>query len=91
MSGRYGIPSAKEAKALLKGVVSSSQKKKGKRKKKRKRMPDTRVVDDLEVYELSKVEATFAPMAIQAGTSLASASIELSPAKSPKKGKVKVV
>ena len=41
ISGRFEIPSAKEAKALLEGAVSSSQK-----KVKRKRLPDTRVVDN---------------------------------------------
>ena len=58
MRGTYGIPLAKEAKALLEGAASSSQKKKGKRK----RMSDMRVVDDPEAYKLSNIEATFAPM-----------------------------
>ena len=43
VKGKLGIPSAKEAKALLEGAASSSQKK-GKRK--RPALPDTRVVDD---------------------------------------------
>ena len=47
MSGSFSIPSAKEAKALLKGATSSSQKEK---KRKRQALPDTWVVDDLEGY-----------------------------------------
>ena len=42
MSGRINIPSAKEAKLLMKGAVSSSQREK---KRKRVALPDTRVVD----------------------------------------------
>ena len=42
MSGRHGIPLAKEAKALLESATSLSQKKKAEMK----RMSDTRVVDD---------------------------------------------
>ena len=45
MSGNFSIPSAKEAKALLKGAASSSQKEK---KRKRQALPDARVVDDLK-------------------------------------------
>ena len=55
MSGKLGIPSTKEARALLEGEASSSQKK-GKRK--RPALLDTRVVDDPEGYRLSKVENT---------------------------------
>ena len=54
VKGKLGIPSAKEAKALLEGAVSSSHKK-GKRKRP---LADTRVVDDPEGYRQSKVEAT---------------------------------
>ena len=43
ISGKLAIPSAKEAKALLKGAASSSQKEK---KRKRLSLSDTRVVDD---------------------------------------------
>ena len=50
MSGKFSIPLAKEAKALLEGAVSSLQKNKGKRK----RLLDTKVVDDLEDYKMSK-------------------------------------
>ena len=57
MSGRFGIPLDKEAKALLEGVASSPQKNKGKRK----RLLDTRVVDEPEAYKLSKVEAASTP------------------------------
>ena len=63
MSSMYGIPCSKEAKALLEGVASSSQKKKGRRK----RLPYTRVMDDPKAYKLSKVEAASAPAATQAG------------------------
>ena len=42
MVGKLGIPSTKEARALLEGAASLSQKK-GKRK--RSALPDTRVVD----------------------------------------------
>ena len=69
MSGRFSIPLAKEAKALLEGAASSSQKK-GKRK--RSSIPDTKVVDDPEGYKLSKAEAA-AANATQAGTPPASA------------------
>ena len=41
MSGKFNIPLTKEAKALLEGAASSSQKK----KRKRSTIPDTRVVD----------------------------------------------
>ncbi|KAL5550064.1 hypothetical protein UlMin_000240 [Ulmus minor] len=82
MSGKFSIPSAKEAKKLLKGAASSSQK-----EKKRKRGPlvDTRVVDDPEAYKQSKAAAS----AAQEGTNAASGSIEPSPAKSAKKAKTK--
>ena len=53
MKGKLGIPSAKEAKALLEGAASSSQKR-GKRKRP---LADTRVVDDPEGYRQSKIEA----------------------------------
>ena len=47
MSGSFSIPFAKEARALLKGAVSSSQKEK---KKKRHALPDTKVVDEPKGY-----------------------------------------
>ena len=53
MSGKYGIPSAKEAKALLEGAASSLQKKEKKRKRKRSTLSDTRVVDDPVAYKMS--------------------------------------
>ena len=53
MSGKLGIPSAKKAKALLKGAACSSQKEK---KRKRSSLPDTRVVDDPQGYKMSKAE-----------------------------------
>ena len=40
MSGKFSIPFAKEARALLKGTVSSLQKEKN-RKRKRQNLPDT--------------------------------------------------
>ena len=43
MSGKISIPSAKEAKALMKGAASLSQREK---KRKRSALPDTRVGDD---------------------------------------------
>ena len=48
MSGKFSIPSAKEAKKLLKGAASSSQKE---RKRKRGPLVDTRVVDEPEAYK----------------------------------------
>ena len=71
--------SAKEAKALLESATSSSQK-----KGKRKIMPDTRVMDDLEAYKLSKVEAAAAPAKVGTPSSV---SAEPSPAKSAEKEK----
>ena len=49
ISGKFGIPSAKEAKALLEDVLIASQKK-GKRK--RPSLPD----NDPTTYNLSKAE-----------------------------------
>ena len=57
MSGKFSIPSAKEAKKLLKGAASSSQKEK---KRKRGPLPDTRVVDDPEAYKQSRAAASAA-------------------------------
>ena len=54
MSGRISIPSAKEAKALMKGAASSSQREK---KRNRAALPDTRVVDDPEAYKQSRADA----------------------------------
>ena len=54
MSGKFGMPSAKQTKALLEGASSSSQKKD---KWKRSTLPDTRVMDDHEGYKLSKADA----------------------------------
>ena len=85
MSRKIGIPSAKEARALLEGAASSSQKK-GKRK--RPALPDTWVVDDPEGYKLSKAKATFA-LATGAGTLLASVSLDQSPAKFTKRANSK--
>ena len=48
MSGRISISWAKEAKALMKGAASLSQREK---KRKRVALPNTRVVDDPEVYK----------------------------------------
>ncbi|KAL5563464.1 hypothetical protein UlMin_033211 [Ulmus minor] len=81
MSGRINIPSAKEAKQMMKGAASSSQ-----REKKRKRvvLADTRVVDDPEAYKLSKAEAASAAI----GKSQSIGSGEPSPGKAKKaKGK----
>ncbi|KAL5552582.1 hypothetical protein UlMin_039983 [Ulmus minor] len=81
MSGRINIPSAKEAKLMMKGAASSSQ-----REKKRKKvvLPDTRVVDDPEAYKQSKTEAASAAV----GKSHSTGSAEPSPAKAKKaKGK----
>ncbi|KAL5580129.1 hypothetical protein UlMin_012571 [Ulmus minor] len=81
MSGRINIPSAKEAKLMMKGAASSSQ-----REKKRKRvvLADTRVVDDPEAYKLSKAEAASAAI----GKSQSTGSGEPSPGKAKKaKGK----
>ena len=82
MSGKLGISLAKEARALLKGVVSSLQKE---RKRKRLSLLDTRVVDDPEGYKMSKAKTTVT----QARTPPASASVEPSPAKSTKKAQSK--
>ena len=57
MSGKFSISSTKEAKALLKGAASSSQKEK---KRKRQAFPDTRVVNDPEGYKQSKAGASTA-------------------------------
>ena len=54
MSRKLSIPSAKEVKALMKGVASSSEKE---RKRKRSTLPDTRAVDGPEAYKVSKAEA----------------------------------
>ena len=82
MSGKFSIPSAKEAKKLLKGAGISSQK-----EKKRKRGPlvDTRVINDPEAYKQSRAAAS----AAQAGTPAVSRSVGPSPAKSAKKVKTK--
>ncbi|KAL5573130.1 hypothetical protein UlMin_022727 [Ulmus minor] len=82
MSGKFSIPFAKEAKQLLKGAASSSQKEK---KRKRGPLPDTRVVDDPEAYKQSKAAVS----ATQTGTPPVSGSVEPSPAKSAKKAKTK--
>ena len=80
MSGKFSIPSAKEAKALLKVAASSSQKK---NKRKRQAFPDTRVVDDPEGYKQSKAGASIAQM----GMPPVSVLVEPSPVKSAKKAK----
>ena len=80
MSGKFSIPSAKEAKALLKGAASSSQKEK---KRKRQAFLDTRVIDDPEGYKQSKAGAS----AAQTRTPLVSTSVEPSLVKSAKKAK----
>ena len=82
MSGKFSIPSAKEANQLLKGAASSSQKEK---KRKRGPLPDTRVVDDPEAYRQSRAAAS----AAQEGTLPVSRSVEPSAAKSAKKAKTK--
>ena len=61
MSGKFSIPLAKEAKALLEGAASSSQKKEKKGKRKRSTLPDTRVVDNPMEYKLSRAEAASVP------------------------------
>ena len=48
MSRKLSIPSAKEAKALMKGVASSSQRE---NKRKRVALPNTRVMNDPEAYK----------------------------------------
>jgi len=48
MSGKFNIPSAKKARVLLKGTVSSSQKEK---KRKRQALSNTWVVDNPEGYK----------------------------------------
>ena len=80
MSGKFNIPSAKEARALLKGAASSLQKEK---KRKRQAFLDTRVVDDPEGYKRSKAGAS----AAQIVTPPVSTSVEPSPVKSAKKAK----
>ena len=80
MSGKFSISSTKEARVLLKGAASSSQKEK---KRKRQVFPDTRVVDDPEGYKQSKAGAS----AAQTGTPLVSTSVEPSLVKPPKKAK----
>ena len=80
MSGKFSIPSAKEAKLLLRGAASSSQKEK---KRKRGPLPNTRVVDDPEAYKQSKALAS----ATQTGTPPVSTSIKPSPVRSAKKAK----
>ena len=82
MSGRISIPSAKEAKALMKGAASSLQREK---KTKRVALPNTRVMDDPEAYKQSKTEAASASV----GKSQGAASTEPSPVKSAKKAKGK--
>ena len=82
VKGKLGIRSAKEARALLEGAVSSLHKK-GKRK--RSALPNTRVVDDPEGYKQSKAEAVSTP----AFGVLASLSPNLSLARFAKKAKSK--
>ena len=82
MSGKFSIPSAKDAKKLLKGAASSSQKEK---KRKRGPLPDTRVVDDPEAYKQSRAAAS----AAQEGAPPASGSVEPTPTKPAKKAKTK--
>ncbi|KAL5544751.1 hypothetical protein UlMin_008535 [Ulmus minor] len=82
MSGNFNIPSAKEAKQLLKGAASSSQKEK---KRKRGPLPNTRVVNNPEAYKQSKA----ATSATQIGMPPVSGSVEPSLAKSAKKAKTK--
>ena len=82
MSGKLSIPSAKEAKALMKGAVSSSQREK---KRKRVALPDTRVGDYPEAYKQSRAEA----VSTLVGKSQGAASAEPSPVKPAKKAKGK--
>ncbi|KAL5573252.1 hypothetical protein UlMin_022849 [Ulmus minor] len=82
MSRKFNIPSAKDAKKLLKGAASSSQKEK---KRKRGPLADTRVVDDPEAYKQSRAAAS----AAQEGTLPVSGSIEPTPEKSVKTAKTK--
>ena len=77
MSGKFNFPSAKEAKALLEGAASASQKKEAKRKR---TFPDTRVVDDYPSTKSSTTEASGAPFATPA---------DPSPTKSSRKTKLK--
>ena len=55
MSGKFHIPSTKEAKALSEGAASASQKREKKRK--RSTLPNTRVMDDQAVAKMSTAEA----------------------------------
>ena len=82
MSGRFSIPSAKDAKKLLKSAASSSQKEK---KRKRAVLADTRVVDDPEAYKQSRAAAS----AAQEGTPPVSGSVEPTATKPAKKAKTK--
>ena len=82
VKGKLGIPSAKEARALLEGAASLSHKK-GKRK--RPALPDTRVMDDLEGYKQSKDKAASTP----AAGVLAFLSPDPSPARSTERVKSK--
>ena len=81
VKGKLGIPSAKEAKALLEGAASSSHKK----GKKKRPLADTWVVDDPKGYRQSKVEAA-SVIAAGAHTTL---SPDPSPTKSTKRVKSK--
>ena len=82
MSGKFNFPSAKEAKALLEGAASASQKKEAKRKR---TFPDTRVVDDYPSTKSSTTEASGAPSTTLVGTPLATASADPSLARSSRK------
>ena len=86
MSGKFHIPSAKEAKTLSEGAASASQKK-GKRK--RTTLLDTRVIDDRLVVKMRALEVAIVSFATPAGTPPTSASVEPSPTKSAKKTRSK--
>ena len=78
MSGKFNIPSAKEAKALLEGVASLLQKK----KRKSSTSLDTLVVDKRLAAKMSAVEASDIPFAFPTGTPPTAAPNVLSLAKS---------
>ena len=85
LSGMFNIPSAKEAKSLLEGVVSLSQKK----KRKRSTLPDTKVVDNHAATKISVAKASAAPFATPTGTLQATTSTNPSPAKFLRKARSK--
>ena len=82
MSRSFSIPSAKEARVLLKGAASSLQKDKN---RKRHALLDTRVVENPKGYRQSKAKAA----ATQTGTPLLSR-LRLSPPKRRSLGRLRI-